>query len=36
MTPSDDRRQAAIQRLGAKREIRLHLAVYLVFFGGLF
>ena len=30
MTPSDDRRQAAIQRLGAKREFRLHLAVYLL------
>lgn len=30
MTPSDDRRQAAIKRLEAKREFRLHLAVYLL------
>ena len=30
MTPSDDRRQAAMMRLGAKRDFRLHLAVYLL------
>lgn len=30
MTSIDDRRQAAIRRLGAKREFRLHLAVYLL------
>ena len=30
MATIDHRRQAAISRLGAKREFRLHLAVYLV------
>ncbi len=30
MTPSDDHRHAAIQRLEAKREFRLHLAAYLL------
>ncbi|MDH3678754.1 MAG: 2TM domain-containing protein [Acidimicrobiia bacterium] len=30
MTTMDDHRQAAIRRIGAKRELRLHLAVYLV------
>ena len=30
MVTIDDRREAAIRRLGAKREFRLHLAVYLV------
>ncbi len=30
MTSIDNRRQAAIRRLGAKREFRLHLTVYLL------
>ncbi len=30
MNPTDDRRQAAIKRLRAKREFRLHLAIYLL------
>lgn len=30
MATIDDHRQAAIRRLGAKREFRLHLTVYLV------
>lgn len=30
MTTIDDQRQAAIRRLGAKREFRLHLGVYVM------